>query len=266
MSTIRVNDLRVYYEISGDGPPLILLPGLLETIESNWRRFVPALAQHYRTVAIDLRGHGRTDNPAGAGKKSTGQLNISQMAYDLNGVIDSLGFEGVSLLGYSLGGCIGLVAGLKRPNRIKALVMHAVKFFWDEASISAMVTNLDPAAILKEHPRYAEALRDSHGTVYGSEYWRTLLNAAADLIGTIREQGPTLEQAAGADFPVLVSVGDKDQLISLEEVIRLARALPKGELAVFPGTPHPFQRVRVDSFLPVIFDFLERSNEREIGS
>jgi pimeloyl-ACP methyl ester carboxylesterase len=79
-------------------------------------------------------------------------------------------------------------------------------------------------------------------------------------------QGPTIEQAAGANFPVLVSVGDRDQLVSLVEAIRLARVLPKGELAVLPATPHPFQRVRVDSFLPLILDFLERSNKLKMYS
>ncbi len=266
MSKIQVNGLTIYYEISGDGPPLVLLPGLLGTIESNWRRFIPFLEKHYRVIAVDLRGHGRTDNPAPSRKAGTGKLNISEMANDLNGMLDNLGFEKVSILGYSLGGCIGLVAGLKRPGRIKALIMHAVKYFWDEASISNMVASLNPVAILKEHPQYARALRESHGTVYGSEYWRTLLGMAANLIRTMPEQGPTIEQAAGADFPILVSVGDHDQLISLEEVIRLVRALPKGELAVLPATPHPFQRVRLDSFLPIILDFLERSNKQETGS
>jgi pimeloyl-ACP methyl ester carboxylesterase len=139
--------------------------------------------------------------------------------------------------------------------------MHAVKFFWDEASISTMVTGLNPAAILEKTPRYAQELKENHGAIYGPEYWRTLIGTAADLIKTMLEQGPTIEQAAGANFPVLVSVGDHDQLVSLEEAIRLVRVLPKGELAVLPATPHPLQRVRVDSFLPVLLDFLGRADK-----
>ena len=82
MSKIKVNDLTVYYEISGNGSPLVLLPGMLGTIESNWRRFIPALAQHYRTIAIDLRGHGGTDNPAPSGKAGIGELIVDQMEFD----------------------------------------------------------------------------------------------------------------------------------------------------------------------------------------
>jgi pimeloyl-ACP methyl ester carboxylesterase len=263
VSEIRVNDLKIYHEISGTGSALVLLPGMLGTIESNWRGFIPALAKYYCTIAIDLRGHGRTDNPAPSGKAGTGKLRIGQMADDLNGVLDELGFEKASVLGYSLGGCIGLVAGLKRPGRIKALVMHAVKFFWNEASISSMVASLDPTTILEKTPKYAQELKENHAAIYGPGYWRTLLSTAAELIKTMPEQGPTIEQASGANFPVLVAVGDHDQLVSLEEAIRLVRVLPKGELAVLPATPHPWQRVRVDTFLPIILDFLERSDKQE---
>ena len=261
MSEITVNNLTIYYEISGTGAPLVLLPGLLGTIESSWRRFIPALAENYRTIAVDLRGHGRTDNPDPSGKAGTGKLYINQMVNDLHGLLDKLEYEQVSVLGYSLGGCIGLMAGLKRPGRVKALVMHAVKFFWDEASIAAMVADLNPNTILEKIPKYAQQLQENHAAVYGLEYWITLLSTAADFVKTMPEQGPTIEQAAGADFPVLVSVGDHDQLISLEEVIRLAHALPQGELAVLPATPHPFQRVRIDSFLPILIDFLKRSDK-----
>jgi pimeloyl-ACP methyl ester carboxylesterase len=260
MSNIQVNGLTIYYEICGDGSPLVLLPGLLGTIESNWRRFIPALEKYYSVVAVDLRGHGRTDNPAPCGKRRTGELNIGQLADDLNGLLDAVGFETVSVLGYSLGGSVGLLAGLKRPGRIMALVMHATKFFWDKVSISAMVADLDPKTILEKSPRYAQALQKSHAAIYGHKYWRVLLRTAARFIKAMPEQGPTIEQAAEADFPILVSLGDHDQLIPLEEAILLVRSLPKGEMLVLPATRHPFQYVRLDYFLPVVLDFLERAS------
>ena len=263
MSTILVNDLTIYYEISGDGSPLVLLPGMLGTIESHWRRFIPTLAKYYCTIAVDLRGHGRTGNPAPSGKAEMGELHIGQLADDLNGLLDTLGFERASVLGYSLGGSVGLLAGLKRPGCIRALVMHATKFFWDEASISAMVADLNPDTVLEKTPRFALALQKGHAAIYGHDYWRVLLSTAARFIKTMPEQGPTIEQAVEADFPILVSVGDSDQLVLLDEAIRLVRALPKGELLVLPATRHPFQSVRLDPFLPVLLDFLERACKPE---
>ena len=263
MSNIQVNDLNVYYEISGEGPPLILLPGLLGTIESDWRRFIPPLAQSYCTIAVDLRGHGRTNNPALSGEASAGELCIGKMADDFNGLLDKLGFENASIVGYSLGGCLGLLAGLKRPGRIKSLVMHGTKFFWDEASVSAMVASLDPNVILEKTPHYARALQQNHAAIYGNNYWQEILSIAARFVRTMPEQAPTLKQAAEANFPILVSVGDHDKLVTLEEAIRLFRSLPKGELLVLPATRHPFQSVQIDSFLPVILHFLERALKPE---
>jgi pimeloyl-ACP methyl ester carboxylesterase len=259
MSNIQVNDLNVYYEISGDGLPLVLLPGLLGTVESDWRRFIPALAQHYRTIAVDLRGHGRTNNPAPGGKAGWGELDISQMAEDLIGLLDKLNLEKASILGYSLGGCLGLIAGLKQPGRIKAVVMHATKFFWDEGSASAMAASLDAGKILAKNPRSAQALQQNHTVIYGNNYWRDLVGIAARFVQTMPALAPTLPQAAAANFPVLVSAGDHDHLVTLEEASRLFRALPKGELLILPATRHPFQSVQMDAFVPVVLNFLQRA-------
>jgi pimeloyl-ACP methyl ester carboxylesterase len=254
MSNIQINNLNLYYEISGDGPPLVLLPGLLGTIESDWRRFIPSLAQHYRTIAVDLRGHGRTNNPAR-------DLDIGLMSDDLTDLMDRLVIERASVLGYSLGGMIGLLTGLKWPGRISALVMHGTKFFWDESSLSSMAASFDSETILKKSPRYAQSLQQNHSAVYGNDYWKDLLKVAVPFLRTMPEKAPNLEQTSKAGFPVLVSVGDHDQLISLEEAIRLFRSLPKGELLVVPSTRHQLNSVQLEAFIPVMLNFLERSLE-----
>ncbi len=259
MSTITINDLTVYYEVNGNGQPLVLLPGLLGTVESDWRRFIPELSKRYCTIAVDLRGHGGTNSPSASGNPADSELSLSRMAEDLIDLLDQLGYERVSVLGYSLGGCIGLLTGLKHPGRIQALVMHATKFFWNENSIAAMTANLDPDTVLEKSPRYAQTLQRIHGSVYGNEYWKTLAKNAARFVRTMPETSPSLQQAAEAAFPILVSVGDHDQLISLEEAVKLFRTLPKGDLLVLPATRHPFHTVRIDPFVPAVTEFLERA-------
>jgi pimeloyl-ACP methyl ester carboxylesterase len=217
------------------------------------------MSERYRTIAVDLRGHGRTDNPSSSGKPGSAEMHIGQMADDLTGLLDALGYESSPVVGYSLGGCVALLAGLKQPGRIQSLVMHATKFFWDEKSINTMLANLDPEAAMKRSPRYTESLRKNHAAVYGDDYWQTLLRTASAFIKTMPEEAPNIKQAAAAAFPVLVSVGDHDQLIPIEEAAALYRALPKGELMVLPATRHPFQTVRLDSFVPAVYDFLGRA-------
>jgi pimeloyl-ACP methyl ester carboxylesterase len=259
MSNIQINDINIYFEINGEGPPLVLLPGLLGTIESDWRRFIPTLAKCYKTVAVDLRGHGRTNNPDPSGKAGAGELDILRMADDLNSLIDKLGFEKAPVLGYSLGGCIGLTAGLKQPGHISALVMHGTKFFWDEASLSSMAASFDPETILKKSPRYAQSLQQNHSALYGNDYWKDLLKISVPFLRTMPEKAPNLKQASQADFPVMVSVGDRDQLITLEEAVRLFRSLPKGELLVLPSARHQLNSVQLEAFIPVVLNFFERA-------
>ena len=126
-----------------------------------------------------------------------------------------------------------------------------------------MVAGLNSDTILEKTPCYAQSLKKDHAAVYGHDYWQELLSVATRFIKTMPEQGPTIKQAIEVDFPILVSLGDSDQLITLDEAIRLFRALRKGELLVLPATRHPFQRVRLDSFLPVLLDFLKRANKTE---
>jgi pimeloyl-ACP methyl ester carboxylesterase len=259
MPNILVNDLNIYYEASGGGPPLVLLPGLLGTVESDWRRFVPVLSNNYTVIAVDHRGHGRSGNPGYCGTAGSGTLDIGRMAADLIGLLDKLGYEKASVLGYSLGGCMGLLAGIKYPGRISALIMHATKFFWNKDSIASMIAGFDPKKIMEKTPRYAQTLKDNHSLVFGPDYWQDLLGLAGMFVQTMPETAPNLEQASKTDFPVLVSVGDGDKLVTLDEAVRLYRALPKGELLVLPATRHPFQTVRVEAFVPPVQEFLSRA-------
>jgi pimeloyl-ACP methyl ester carboxylesterase len=151
------------------------------------------------------------------------------------------------------------MAGLKRPGRIRALVMHATKFFWKESSVVSMIATFNPATILEKSPRYAQSLQTNHAGIYGNNYWQALLSAATRFVKTMPEQVPTIKQAALADFPILVSVGDHDKLVTLDETTLLFHSLPKGELLVLPATHHPINSVRLDSFLPLIQDFLDRA-------
>jgi pimeloyl-ACP methyl ester carboxylesterase len=257
MATIQVNGLTIYYESSGAGHPLVLLPGLLGTLESDWLRFIPQLNGRFQVIAADLRGHGKTDNPRENSRKEPGELSLDLMAGDLIGLLDKLGLENASVLGYSLGGCVGLLAGIKYPGRIRALVMHATKFFWDAASISNMVADMQPEIILQKSPRYANNLQMIHRAIYGDNYWQTLLRAAARFVPAMPETAPNLDMAAGVEFPVLVSVGSHDKLVGLEEAVRLYRAFPKGELLVIPGVRHSIQRVAPATFIPVVDEFLK---------
>jgi pimeloyl-ACP methyl ester carboxylesterase len=91
-----VNGMEMYYEIHGDGPPLVLLHGFFGW-SGTFEQHIPELAPHFRIIAIDLRGHGRSTNPAG-------QFTHRQAALDVYALLDQLGIDRFKGFGFSSGG------------------------------------------------------------------------------------------------------------------------------------------------------------------
>lgn len=242
---------NIYYELVGeqtDGDYLLLLPGLLGAISAQWRNFQPALAGKYRLVSMDLRGHGLSEN-------RRPQLLPERMVQDIVGLLDHLGVEGTHVAGYSLGGYLGLMLALHQPRRVYSLLMHATKFYWSAEAVEKIKRQLDPDKIAERAPAYANQLAEEHG----ASRWRALARQGGDLVAYTHEQGLTEGMAGRTQCRVLVSVGDRDELVPLTEALRLSRVIPEGELLVLPGVRHPFPSVRPVPFLPMMQTFHQRS-------
>ncbi|MFZ1399782.1 MAG: alpha/beta hydrolase [Candidatus Promineifilaceae bacterium] len=222
-------------------PHLLLLPGLLGAISSQWRPFLKPLAEQFQILLVDLRGHGRSQNNAPT-------LNVTQMADDLIGLLDSLKIERLHIAGYSLGGYLGLMLAMRQPRRVASLLMHGTKFYWSAESAAKMVQQLNPDVMAEKVPTYADQLVQEHG----GRQWRTLVRQAAELTVSLVEGGIAERQLKNMQVPVLVSVGDRDELVLLPEAFRLSRALPNGQLLVLPNTRHPLQTVSLVPLLPMM--------------
>src|SRR5437773_8284547 len=110
----KVNDINLYYETHGDGPPLILLHGGLGSGET-FGPVLTQLAKRHQVTAVDLQGHGRTadiDRP----------IDIRLMADDIAALIDHIGLDKPDLVGYSLGGGVALQTAVKYPAKVRTLV------------------------------------------------------------------------------------------------------------------------------------------------
>ncbi len=256
MPYIRSKDSALYYEEHGSGDALILLPGLLGTIESHWRRFIPEFARHYHVVAADLRGHGRTNNPSGA-------IRLHTLVGDLFTLLETLEIETARICGYSLGGYVGLAFGIQHPGRVASLVMHGTKFFWTAEAVAAATREFDAATILEKLPHWATQLQQDHASGNGKEGWRVLLAAAQEFLATLPAEGLTTQALSLAHFPVLVSIGEADEMIPREEASRLASLLPNGKLEILPDTRHPMQRVQKTLFLERVLPFFATSSHEQ---
>ena len=249
MSLILSRDCTLYYEEYGAGETLILLPGLVGTIESDWRRFIPDLARHCHVIAVDLRGHGRTNNPSGV-------LQLPQLVADLDRLFDSLQIDQASLCGYDFGGVLALRYGVEHPERISTLILHAPKVFWTISELSAAAASLDPAAIEASNPVQAASLRQLHLPANGPRGWALLLDQSRALLAAMEHDPPTEAELARATFPVLVTFGDADEVVSRREVRELVFLLPDATLRILQGVSHLLQTLRKEPFLSSVISFL----------
>jgi pimeloyl-ACP methyl ester carboxylesterase len=252
---IEANGLKVYYEVCGEGEPLLLIHGGTATSQS-WTSHLPAFTEHFRVFAPDSRGHGRTDNPAG-------ELAYRQMADDVAALIKALGLQRPLVLGYSDGGQIALELGMHYPGLARALVLGGTQFRFSEAYLEAARALLgiakdgevDPEKVEREQPEWVAYLREAHGHVYGPEYWKTYVRQIATLWLTPLRY--TSEDLAAIPDPVLLLVGDRDGACT-EEAPQLLRLLPDAELAVAPGSDHGFIEAKAGLFDALALDFLTR--------
>ena len=239
---------KINFEIYGgqdkEKPALLLLPGLLGTIQSQWRKFIDPLSKDFRIVVMDLRGHGRSLNQSNT-------LQSEQMMNDIIGLLDFLEMPVVHISGYSLGGYLGLMVALSQPRRVASLLMHATKFYWTEDAAQKMQQQLRPDVMAEKVPTYANQLMQEHG----ARQWRELVRQAAMLIQQMREQGLKERMLTNFQCSVLISVGDGDQLIPLPEAQRLSRVIKNGSLIVLPDVRHPFQTIKRMPLLPMMRHF-----------
>jgi len=115
MPTVKVGDINMYYEIHGEGEPLLLTAGGGMGL-AGWARQTPEFSEKYRVIVFDNRGAGRTDAP-------DTPYSIEMMADDTAGLLDALGIEKAHILGLSMGGMIAQEFALKYPQRVKSLIL-----------------------------------------------------------------------------------------------------------------------------------------------
>src|SRR5882762_1836002 len=111
-----VNGINVYYEVYGEGRPLILLHGAFYTIDMNWGQLIPELSKTRKVIAIEMQGHGHTPF-------SDRELSITTLASDVEKVMDYLKIDSADVAGFSMGGSIAYQFAVKSPKRLRKLVI-----------------------------------------------------------------------------------------------------------------------------------------------
>jgi len=217
---------------------LLLLHGALGHTD-QFKPYLPWLEQHFRVHTFLFGGHGGTPIPEGGIRMQT---YVNQLAE----YIAAHRLQDIAVFGYSMGGYAALCHTLQYPGVITSLLTLATKLSWTEEGALREAKMLQPAALEEKVPKYAAQLAAQHG----ADHWKLLLPAIAGMMTDLGRE-PLLKEAAypRISASVQLMVGDKDNMVSIEETLAAARAIPEARFAVIPGTRHPLEQVR-PSLLP----------------
>jgi pimeloyl-ACP methyl ester carboxylesterase len=116
---VEVEEVRLFYEVRGEGRPLVLIHGAWASHEW-WRWQVPELSSYYQVVALDVRGHGKSSPLKGA-------HSVNGFAKDLDILLERIGIDETVLVGWSMGGLISMQYCLNHPSKVRALILIATR-------------------------------------------------------------------------------------------------------------------------------------------
>jgi len=237
--TIPVPGGRLAIREQGSGVPVVFLHGGTGTAELDWGGIAGRLADRYRTVVFDLRGHGSSPHEGA-------EFGIVRFGLDTLHVLRALGLPRAVLVGFSVGGnsLLGLLA--RDPRPAIALVTIGASARGDPERVAEIMAG--------PWPDYLTSLDHPVGT--GADYWRELRGMLAH--DWARNVSFADEDLARITCPVLVCHGDNDRVQQLAYAEHLAAKLPDAELYVAHGAGHAVQREHPDAVLERLEAFLER--------
>ncbi|UMQ43912.1 alpha/beta hydrolase [Chryseobacterium sp. Y16C] len=223
-------------------PNLILLHGALGHSEV-FKPIKEELSKYFTIHTPLFSGHGNTELPENG-------ISIEQYTHELKELIEKEKLNDVSIFGHSMGGYVALCYAMENPSAINSIMTLGTKFDWTEEQALKESKMLNPDVIAEKVPKYAEVLEKQHGS-----QWKQLLPAIADMMVSLGENPPLKNNLSGINIPVQVMVGDKDNMVTLEESLEVYRSLPNAKLAVLPDTKHPMDKVRPKLLLDLMKDF-----------
>jgi 3-oxoadipate enol-lactonase len=260
MPTTKVNDIQLYYELHGaEGKPTVLFLHGLGSSVRDWELQIPAFADDYRLLLIDMRGHGRSDKPQGP-------YSMPLWVRDVIALLDQLKIDKVHIVGLSMGGMIAFQMAVDCPERIQSMIIvnsgPAVipRTLQERIGIWMRFVIVRVMGMRKMGETLAprlfvdadqETLRQTFITRWAENDPRTYLDSLRAIVGWTVE-----DRISAIKIPTLVLVSDLDYTpISLKEAY-LAK-MSNATLQVLSNAHHAVSSERPEAFNQAVKQFLQ---------
>ena len=249
MARARLNGIEIDYEVTGTGPVVLLGHGYGST-RHMWDDQHRALADRWRVVSWDMRGHGQTDSPS-----DPKQYSAALIVADMRALLQHVGAERAIIGGLSLGGYVSLAFALAHPEMTQALVIcdsgpgyrnAEARAQWNQRA-EERAASLESKGLDALTRRSKETQQAVHRSAQG------LAHAARGMLA--QEGSQVIDGLASIRVPTLVIVGDQDQpFVAPSEY--MAKKIAGARLAVIPGAGHSSNLDQPEAFNRVLREFL----------
>jgi len=265
---VKVKDLNMYFEIHGEGYPLVLMRGLSSSLNSWPPYSIAQFSKSFKTVLFDNRGAGNTDKP-------DGKYSAKMMADDTVGLMDVLDIKKAYLLGFSMGGCIAQEIVLNYPNRITKLILtsswcgsfHGITPIPEENPFTKMLPLLNEG-------KYEEMAKSLTEALFPEDYRKRNPIIIEKVIKNYMNNAPspkgfegqvayvdtfdTYERLPKIQIPTLILHGTEDKILPVENAKILAERIPSSELVLFKNTGHGMNIQENKLWTQNVIEFLKR--------
>jgi pimeloyl-ACP methyl ester carboxylesterase len=266
MPKATANGIELYYEIHGEGLPLVLISGIGYT-NWQWHRMLPFLARHFQVITFDNRGVGESDKPEGP-------YTAHMLAADTVGLLDALGIEKAAVLGHSMGGFIAQAMALEFPHKVDKLILCSTNFggprhvpVTPEAMKVLTDVSSDPLTrfrnglVISTAPGWAENNPDM---IQRWVEWRVAnpIEPApyqAQLaigLGLLQEAAAFENQLHRIKVPTLILFGEHDKVVPPANASLLAEKIADSKVVILPEAGHFFPIEAPKAAAQAVIDFL----------
>lgn len=224
---------------------LLLLHGALGA-KSQFAKLEALLSNRFEVHLMDFTGHGLNDMPEGP-------FGIEMFSGDIERWISENSNEPENIFGYSMGGYAALHYAKHNPGKINKIFTLATKFEWTPEAAAREAKMLNAAKIKEKAPRFAEELSARHGAKR-----EKILEKTAEMMMALGNRNVLQqEDLACIECEVLIGIGDRDKMVTIEESVASYRSLKNGKLLVIPDTPHPLEQAEASRLAFEINEFMK---------
>ncbi len=262
---VKVNDINMYYEVHGDGFPIVMIMGLAANVDWWTPDFLVGISKKFKTIVFDNRGAGRTDKP-------DVEYSIKMFADDTVGLMDALNIKKAHVLGISMGGMIAQEIVLNYPERVEKLIlcathcggskyilpspevmeilMKGAEGMTPEESAELVISLTFTEDFIKNNPDAIERAREN------------ILNEFIPEFSYQHQIGAVMRFNAGrrlrkVNTPTLIVQGKKDVLVQPQNADLLAKLISEAKFAFFDNSGHAVLSQETEIVNNTILEFLK---------